>query len=62
MALFSIQYLVVATSLLASMSWAQQLEGYNFPLDILGLSDDCFSAVNTTVSSCPAWLAQVTGL
>jgi hypothetical protein len=32
------------------------------PYDDLGLSDACFDAVNTIVSSCPAWVARYTGV
>ena len=40
---------------------AQQFEGYVIPYDNLGLSDACFAAINTTVSSCPDWVARYTG-
>ncbi|KAJ5603315.1 hypothetical protein N7537_006271 [Penicillium hordei] len=40
----------------------QQFDGYEMPYDDLGLSDACFDAVNTTVSSCPAWVAGYTGV
>ncbi|CRL29031.1 unnamed protein product [Penicillium camemberti] len=40
----------------------QQFDGYEMPYDDLGLSDACFNAVNTTVSSCPAWVARYTGI
>lgn len=40
----------------------QQFDGYEMPYDDLGLSDACFDAVNTTVSSCPAWVARYTGI
>ena len=37
----------------------QQLDGYQMPYDNLGLSDACFDAVNTTVTSCPAWVGYI---
>ncbi|KAK7981402.1 hypothetical protein PG988_003640 [Apiospora saccharicola] len=40
----------------------QQLDGYVFPHESLGLSDGCFAVVNSTISSCPAWLAPYSGL
>jgi len=40
---------------------AQQFDGYVIPYDNLGLSDACFAAINTTVTSCPAWVARYTG-
>ncbi|KAL4958709.1 LysM peptidoglycan-binding domain-containing protein [Aspergillus stella-maris] len=39
----------------------QQLEGSYEPYEELGLSDSCFSALNTTVSSCPGWLRRHAG-
>ncbi|KAI1840788.1 hypothetical protein JX266_012995 [Neoarthrinium moseri] len=45
-----------------SLTKAQQFEGYTFPFERLGLSDNCFAAVNTTVSSCPAWLPRYIGI
>ncbi|RDW83597.1 LysM peptidoglycan-binding domain-containing protein [Aspergillus mulundensis] len=39
----------------------QQLQGDQAPYDLLGLSDSCFSVINTTVSSCPDWLRQHAG-
>ncbi|TLD08606.1 uncharacterized protein PgNI_07373 [Pyricularia grisea] len=41
---------------------AQQLVNYVYPHELLGLSTACFAAVNTTVSSCPSWLAPHSGL
>ncbi|TLD21139.1 hypothetical protein PspLS_09235 [Pyricularia sp. CBS 133598] len=40
----------------------QQLVNYVYPHELLGLSKACFAAVNTTVSSCPSWLAPHSGL
>lgn len=40
----------------------QQFDGFTFPHELLGLSDGCFSIVNRTVSSCPAWLPRYAGL
>ncbi|KAF9888671.1 hypothetical protein FE257_008429 [Aspergillus nanangensis] len=40
----------------------QQLDGYFSSFENLGLSQPCFAAVNTTVSSCPAWLGQYTDI
>ncbi|EFX06453.1 peptidoglycan-binding protein [Grosmannia clavigera kw1407] len=54
---------VAFSSILAVTAvWAQQLDGYQIPFESLGLSSDCLVAVNTTVSSCPAWLGVITGL
>lgn len=49
-------------ALLAVSASGQQLDGYSFPYEMLGLSDDCFAAVNTTVTSCPAWVARYAGI
>ncbi|KAK2611937.1 hypothetical protein QQS21_002043 [Conoideocrella luteorostrata] len=40
----------------------QQFKDYTFPHKSLGLSAKCFGAVNTTVTSCPGWLVENTGL
>ncbi|KAL7621054.1 hypothetical protein AAE478_008366 [Parahypoxylon ruwenzoriense] len=53
---------IPAALLLASLTLAQQFQDYVFPYDLLGISSNCFAAVNTTVSSCPGWLAQHAGL
>ncbi|KAG6039143.1 hypothetical protein E4U41_003159 [Claviceps citrina] len=52
-------------ALLAALSspiHGQQFNGYTFPHDLLGLSQGCFAVVNTTISSCPAWLPRYAGL
>lgn len=54
--------LSLAVTILAATAWGQQLDGYFFSFDTMGLSDPCFAAVNTTVSSCPAWLARYSGI
>lgn len=41
---------------------AQQFKDHIFPYELLGLSGKCFSAVNTTVASCPGWLRQHAGM
>ncbi|KAK4141819.1 LysM domain-protein [Dichotomopilus funicola] len=41
---------------------AQQFKDYVFPYELLGLSSKCFTAVNTTVTSCPGWLAPFAGI
>jgi len=40
------------------LSLAQQIQGSLFALDLLGLSDGCLTAVNNTITSCPAWLPE----
>ncbi|KAF4161886.1 hypothetical protein CNMCM6936_002900 [Aspergillus lentulus] len=52
----------ILVSLLASLAVAQQLDGIVLPLELLGLSEPCFEAVNTTISSCPFSLALYTGI
>jgi hypothetical protein len=41
---------------------AQQFQDYIFPYELLGLSSNCFTAVNTTVASCPGWLGPHAGM
>lgn len=50
------------TALLSRLALAQQLDGNTMPYETLSLSDACFAAVNTTVSSCPGWLARYTDI
>ncbi|KAJ5184409.1 hypothetical protein N7472_009249 [Penicillium cf. griseofulvum] len=52
----------LAWAALALFANGQQFDGYEMPYDDLGLSSACFDAVNTTVSSCPAWVAGYTGV
>ena len=33
----------------------QQFEGRNYPYDILGLGEQCYEALNTTVTGC-SWI------
>lgn len=54
--------LLAAAALLVPLSLCQQFDGAVFSYETLSLSDNCFAAVNTTVSSCPAWLAFYTDL
>lgn len=47
---------------LASMTLvgAQQFSDYSYDWESLNLTEPCFSAVNSTVSSCPSFLARYT--
>lgn len=47
--------------LLAASVVDQQILRSLYDHETLGLSDSCFNAVNTTVSSCPAWLPTYIG-
>ncbi|KAH6687318.1 hypothetical protein F5X68DRAFT_207197 [Plectosphaerella plurivora] len=40
---------------------AQQFQDYLQPYDSFGLSDACFEAVNTTLTTCPSWLVEHAG-
>ncbi|KAF2726673.1 hypothetical protein EJ04DRAFT_452874 [Polyplosphaeria fusca] len=44
------------------LSFGQQIPGSLLPFDLLGLSDSCLAAVNTTITSCPRWLPEHTGV
>ncbi len=47
---------------LALPSHAQQIPGALFSFDLLGLSDDCFTVVNSTIVTCPRWLPRHAGI
>jgi hypothetical protein len=53
--------LLLYWALLAASVASQQIPGSLFEHETLGFSDSCFNAVNTTVSSCPAWLPGYIG-
>ena len=54
-----VKSLVCAVALaFATHIYGQQFNGFVSPYELLGLSDACFAAVNTTVASCPAWLPE----
>ncbi|KAG6235034.1 hypothetical protein E4U25_005314 [Claviceps purpurea] len=55
MAISTLLMIPIAAALF-STAQGQQFDGYISPHELLGLSDGCFAAVNTTISSCPAWL------
>lgn len=44
----------------ATLVAGQQFEWYSYPWDILNLTQACFNAVNSSVSSCPSLLATHT--
>lgn len=58
----ALQYFAAAGIVFGTPIAAQQFVDYIFPHELLGLSETCFAAVNTTVSSCPGWLPQHAGL
>jgi hypothetical protein len=52
----SVAKLALLVALSLSSATAQQVIDSYLPLDLLGLSNACFEAVNTTLPSCPSWL------
>lgn len=59
---FSKSFSWIAVIAFTRQVYGQQFDGYISPYEALGLSDGCFAAVNTTISSCPAWLPRYAGI